>query len=205
MLIRGTLTLRNEVVISKREALTLTQKQAAELACISIDHYARIERLDFSSRTVDDDVIRIAGAFDLDMNDIAPPELIGHQIGAKAVQVSSVTPGRLLECTNPSRFILPSPADEAERIEVRNALKEAMAKMLTLREREILDRRYGLDSHDEQSYGQIGRELKITKERVRQIEMKAIRKLQFPAEQDPNPLAKHERDLKLLDARPGQR
>lgn len=194
MLIRGTMTLRNEALIAKREALGLTQREAADLACVPLEHYCRIERLDFSRSTIAQSAVNIAGAFDIPIEQIMPDALAGHQITNKAVQVADVNPARLLTWANPTRFILPSPADEAEQVEVKEALDAAMDKMLTEREKDIVCRRYGLRGHGEESYRGIAKQMNCSTERVRQIERKAIRKLGSPNELSPNPLAAHLRD-----------
>ena len=57
---------------------------------------------------------------------------------------------------------------------------EAVLKTLTYREREVIKLRYGLGDGHTYTYEEIARIFKITRERVRQIEAKAIRKLQQP-------------------------
>ena len=65
---------------------------------------------------------------------------------------------------------------EMLREEVRRALNA-----LTQREREVIELRFGLlDDHDH-TLEEVGRRLKVTRERVRQIEERAIRKLRHPA------------------------
>lgn len=49
--------------------------------------------------------------------------------------------------------------------------------LLTPKEREILIKRYGLDNERPESLEEIGRELSISRERVRQLELRAMRKL----------------------------
>ncbi len=62
-------------------------------------------------------------------------------------------------------------------------LREEIRKVLgqlTLRERQVIELRFGLvDDHDH-TLEEVGRELKVTRERVRQIEERAIRKLRHP-------------------------
>ena len=57
---------------------------------------------------------------------------------------------------------------------------EALLKTLTYREREIVRLRYGLGDGYTYTLEEVGRIFKVTRERVRQIEAKAIRKLQHP-------------------------
>jgi RNA polymerase primary sigma factor len=56
-------------------------------------------------------------------------------------------------------------------------------KTLTYREREILKLRYGIGDGYTYTLEEVGRIFKVTRERVRQVESKAIRKLQHPVRQ----------------------
>ncbi len=49
--------------------------------------------------------------------------------------------------------------------------------ILSTRERKVLTLRFGLEDEVSRSLGDVGKELGITRERVRQIEAKALRKL----------------------------
>ena len=61
------------------------------------------------------------------------------------------------------------------REEIRNVLGQ-----LTVRERQVIELRFGLiDDHDH-TLEEVGKKLKVTRERVRQIEERAIRKLRHP-------------------------
>src|SRR5207302_1749749 len=55
-----------------------------------------------------------------------------------------------------------------------------MIETLTYREREIIKLRYGLGDGYTYTLEEVGRIFKVTRERVRQIEAKAVRKLQHP-------------------------
>ena len=57
---------------------------------------------------------------------------------------------------------------------------ESVLKTLTYREREIIKLRYGLGDGYTYTLEEVGRIFKVTRERVRQIEAKAVRKLQHP-------------------------
>ena len=57
---------------------------------------------------------------------------------------------------------------------------EGLLKTLTYREREIIRLRYGLGDGYMYTLEEVGRIFKVTRERVRQIEAKAVRKLQHP-------------------------
>ncbi len=57
---------------------------------------------------------------------------------------------------------------------------DGVLKTLTYREREIIKLRYGLGDGYTYTLEEVGRIFKVTRERVRQIEAKAVRKLQHP-------------------------
>ncbi|HCL56223.1 MAG TPA: RNA polymerase subunit sigma [Spirochaetia bacterium] len=70
---------------------------------------------------------------------------------------------------------------------VHNSLKEAISKVLNTlseKEREVIKYRYGLDDYKALSLKQIGEKFNLTKERIRQIEKKAIKKLQTYSRQE---------------------
>jgi RNA polymerase primary sigma factor len=56
----------------------------------------------------------------------------------------------------------------------------AVLRTLTARERDILEQRFGLIDGRERTLDEIGRDFKVTRERVRQIEAKALRKMRHP-------------------------
>ena len=69
-----------------------------------------------------------------------------------------------------------SPEEAAIRSELADEVERAMGP-LTDREREVLRLRYGLGLDREMTLEEIGRRLSITRERVRQIEAKAVAKM----------------------------
>lgn len=74
---------------------------------------------------------------------------------------------------------LPRP-DRAASNELLREKIEALLKTLTYREREIIRLRYGLGDGYTYTLEEVGRIFKVTRERVRQIEAKAVKKLQHP-------------------------
>lgn len=80
-------------------------------------------------------------------------------------------------------FIEDSSNDNPVRLASNGILRdkiEGLLKTLTYREREIIRLRYGLGDGYTYTLEEVGRIFKVTRERVRQIEAKAVRKLQNP-------------------------
>ncbi len=75
-----------------------------------------------------------------------------------------------------------SPDDTATSDALRARINDVL-KTLTYREREILKLRYGIGDGYTYTLEEVGRIFKVTRERVRQVESKAIRKLQHPVRQ----------------------
>ncbi len=122
------------------------------------------------------------------------PEIIGQRLGMTANRVSE------LLIWAEKVFSLDAPLSEEEEntlgdviedvrergpmeLTDQQLLREEIRKVLgqlTLRERQVIELRFGLvDDHDH-TLEEVGKKLKVTRERVRQIEERAIRKLRHP-------------------------
>lgn len=75
-----------------------------------------------------------------------------------------------------------APSDTATNEMLKSRINDVL-KTLTYREREILKLRYGIGDGYTYTLEEVGRIFKVTRERVRQVESKAIRKLQHPVRQ----------------------
>ena len=73
-----------------------------------------------------------------------------------------------------------SPADQVAYTLLKEQLLDAM-KSLTAREEKVLRLRFGLDDGRQRTLEEVGREFNVTRERIRQIEAKALRKLRHPS------------------------
>ena len=122
------------------------------------------------------------------------PESIGERLGMPAERVSELliwaekvfsldaplseeeenTLGDIIEDTRER-----GPVEVTDRQLLHDEIRKVLGQ-LTLRERQVIELRFGLvDDHDH-TLEEVGKKLKVTRERVRQIEERAIRKLRHP-------------------------
>ena len=73
-----------------------------------------------------------------------------------------------------------SPMDSASATMLKEELETAM-ESLTERERKVIRLRFGLDDGKTRTLEEVGKEFEVTRERIRQIEAKALRKLRHPS------------------------
>ncbi|MBR2100214.1 MAG: RNA polymerase sigma factor RpoD [Eubacterium sp.] len=73
-----------------------------------------------------------------------------------------------------------APADAASMSILKEQLAEVL-KTLTPREEKVLSLRFGLDDGNPKTLEEVGKEFNVTRERIRQIEAKALRKLRHPS------------------------
>jgi RNA polymerase primary sigma factor len=78
----------------------------------------------------------------------------------------------------------PSPIDAAARDMLREQIKQALDG-LQERERQVLELRFGLTDGKDHTLEEVSRYFNVTRERIRQIEAKALRKLRHPARSRP--------------------
>ena len=73
-----------------------------------------------------------------------------------------------------------APADAASRVMLKEQLEEVMQE-LNERERKVLTLRFGLEDGKSRTLEEVGQMFDVTRERIRQIEAKALRKLRHPS------------------------
>jgi RNA polymerase primary sigma factor len=73
-----------------------------------------------------------------------------------------------------------SPVDAATAEGLREATREVLAN-LTPREAKVLRMRFGIDMNTDHTLEEVGKQFDVTRERIRQIEAKALRKLRHPS------------------------
>jgi RNA polymerase primary sigma factor len=91
---------------------------------------------------------------------------------------ADATLGDLIEDSNAE-----SPLDAVVRASLRVAIDDALSA-LTPREARVLRMRFGIDMLSEFTLGELGTHLGVSRERIRQIESQAIRKLMHPRRAD---------------------
>ena len=74
----------------------------------------------------------------------------------------------------------PMPSDAAATMLLKEQISDVL-KSLTPREEKVLRLRFGLDDGKARTLEEVGREFSVTRERIRQIEAKALRKLRHPS------------------------
>ena len=98
--------------------------------------------------------------------------------------VSLETPIGEEEDSHLGDFIEDEQAPAPTEVVASNLLKEQLIKVLdtlTPREEKVLRLRYGLDDGKPRTLEEVGKEFNVTRERIRQIEAKALRKLRHPS------------------------
>jgi RNA polymerase primary sigma factor len=73
-----------------------------------------------------------------------------------------------------------SPSDAATYLSLQQQTSSVL-KTLTSREEKIIKMRFGFEDGSEHTLEQVGQEFAVTRERIRQIEAKALRKLRHPS------------------------
>lgn len=76
-----------------------------------------------------------------------------------------------------------APADAALYVSMRNVVKDVLDS-LTPREAKVLRMRFGVEMSTDHTLEEVGKQFDVTRERIRQIEAKALRKLRHPSRSD---------------------
>jgi RNA polymerase primary sigma factor len=74
-----------------------------------------------------------------------------------------------------------APIDAAVNASLRDACKDVLDDTLTPREAKVLRMRFGIEMNTDHTLEEVGKQFNVTRERIRQIEAKALRKLRHPS------------------------
>ncbi len=112
------------------------------------------------------------------------PEKVDEIIKVSQLPISLESPIGDQEDTHLGDFIedrnILAPVDAATRQLLKEQIEEVLGT-LTPREKRIVQLRFGLEDGRDRTLDEIGKEFNVTRERIRQIEAKAIRKLRHPS------------------------
>jgi RNA polymerase primary sigma factor len=75
----------------------------------------------------------------------------------------------------------PSPVDTALNNDIKKQVRKMLDSCLTQREKKVLKMRYGIDVSSDHTLEDVGKDFGVTRERIRQIEVKALKKLKMYA------------------------
>ena len=75
---------------------------------------------------------------------------------------------------------MPAPVEAATSTMLNEQLMDVLSS-LTPREEKVLRLRFGIDDGRQRTLEEVGKEFNVTRERIRQIEAKALRKLRHPS------------------------
>jgi RNA polymerase primary sigma factor len=166
-----------------RQAITRAIADQARTIRIPVHMVETINKLSRISRRLEQDIGRepadeeLAAELDLQADRVREIKKAAQEPVSLEIPVGSEDDSHLGDFV-PDEASL-SPADVA----TRQMLKEQMDDVLdslTSRERRVLQLRFGLEDGRQRTLEEVGREFGVTRERIRQIEAKALRKLRHP-------------------------
>jgi len=111
-----------------------------------------------------------------------PPERVEEVFKMTQEPISLETPIGEDKDSHLSDFIedrKAAPSEVASHLLLKEQIEEVLQE-LTERERKVLHLRFGLEDGRSRTLEEVGREFEVTRERIRQIEAKALRKLRYP-------------------------
>lgn len=166
-----------------RQAITRSIADQARTIRIPVHMIETINKLNRISRQMVQEMGRDPTPEELaEVMDI-PEDKIRKVIKISKEPVSMETPvgddedsslGDFVEDTN-----IASPLDAATSAGLQEAMKEILGS-LTTREEKVLRMRFGIDMNTDHTLEEVGKQFDVTRERIRQIEAKALRKLRHP-------------------------
>jgi len=166
-----------------RQSITRAIADQARTIRIPVHMVETITRLHRTTRRLTQEYGREPTIEELSEHMEMPPEKVEEILKISQEPVSLETPIGEEEDTHLGDFIedrkIASPVDTASY----ELLKEQISSVLdtlTPREQKVLRLRFGLEDGRGRTLEEVGREFKVTRERIRQIEAKALRKLRHP-------------------------
>ena len=173
--------LKNADLVSARESLGLTAKEAAEKIGISYGLYIGAEAMQkYPSQENQDKICSFYQSHGIPIlrEDVFPEELRRAKPNRKYIAEREIPREMLIPLQEADRrhLLVFDPEQEINVDDLRVGLDSAM-KYLTPREAEVITLFYGIEDNDELTYEQIGVRFNISPERIRQIKEKALSRL----------------------------
>ena len=167
-----------------RQAITRSIADQARTIRIPVHMVETINKLVRVSRRLLQELGREPTSEEIAMEMDISPEKVREIVKASQEPVSLETPVGEEEDSHLGDFIEDQTALAPAEAASRQLLKEQVEDVLdtlTQRERRVLRLRFGLEDGRSRTLEEVGREFGVTRERVRQIEAKALRKLRHPS------------------------
>lgn len=166
-----------------RQAITRAIADQARTIRIPVHMVETINRVNRAKRALTQEYGREPTLEELAKRQELPLERIEEISRISLEPVSLETPIGEEEDTHLGDFIkddhIPVPLDEATHTLLKEQLSEVL-ETLSEREQKVLALRFGLEDGKPHTLEEVGREFRVTRERIRQIEAKALRKLRHP-------------------------
>jgi RNA polymerase primary sigma factor len=167
-----------------RQAITRAIADQARTIRIPVHMVETINKLVRTSRRLMQEYGREPTTEEIGLEMDLPADKVREIMNVARTPVSLETPIGEEEDSNLGDFIPDeggeAPSDAATYQMQREAVEEVLAS-LSDRERRVLRLRFGLDDGRPRTLEEVGREFNVTRERIRQIEAKSLRKLRHPS------------------------
>ena len=167
-----------------RQAITRAIADQARTIRIPVHMVETINRLLKVSRRLAQEYGREPTAAEIGKGIEIPPEKVREIVKVAQLPISLESPIGAEEDSHLSDFIedrnaLP-PVDAASKQLLKEQIDDVLSS-LTPREQRVLRLRFGLEDGRSRTLEEVGKEFSVTRERIRQIEAKALRKLRHPS------------------------
>jgi len=170
-----------------RQAITRSIADQARTIRIPVHMIETINKLNRISRQMLQKMGREATPEELAEEMEMPEEKIRKVLKIAKEPISMETPIGDDEDSHLGDFIedqnIESPSESANAAALQEATKDVL-EGLTAREAKVLRMRFGIDMNTDHTLEEVGKQFDVTRERIRQIEAKALRKLRHPARSD---------------------
>ncbi|MGP1958564.1 MAG: RNA polymerase sigma factor RpoD [Arsenophonus sp. NC-CH8-MAG3] len=167
-----------------RQAITRSIADQARTIRIPVHMIETINKLNRISRQILQETGREPSPEELAERMLMPEDKIRKILKIAKEPISMETPIGDDEDSHLGDFIedttLELPLDSATSESLRSATHEVLAG-LTTREAKVLRMRFGIDMNTDHTLEEVGKQFDVTRERIRQIEAKALRKLRHPS------------------------